>query len=299
MRTTITAIVVLLLALPAAVAKDATYRRLNCEGLALVAAKGVPDAPKHRYQARGICVLEIDEVRGERTFEQRIRLWIEADMLWDEKQGTLEESAEVDNQENPKASGELHTVYRCARDPMIHPPSCQVVSHDNSTGQHVLTAILTTEQKPLLAGRTSLAEASALSAKSGSAAPPPPPPPAPKKKPKLQQAPPTAGTAAPTTTPPRAAGRPLPTPPETPDDTVMTFQDPVLDGYRVDYCFAWGDRCGKPAATAFCVAKGYAGALEWQIAEDIGATSPTRTQGDKRICDQPACDGFFKITCSK
>ncbi len=79
-----------------------------------------------------------------------------------------------------------------------------------------------------------------------------------------------------------------------------TFNNPTIEGYRLDWCLHWATQCGKPAADAWCKRKmgkadGYA--KQWKEAIDIGASSPTYVMGDKKICNQKFCDGFQWITC--
>ncbi len=79
-----------------------------------------------------------------------------------------------------------------------------------------------------------------------------------------------------------------------------TFTNPMIEGRRLDWCLHWGKECGKPAANAWCQRKmgkadGYV--IKWQIAPDIGASSPTYVLGDRKVCNKPFCDGFKSITC--
>ncbi len=77
-----------------------------------------------------------------------------------------------------------------------------------------------------------------------------------------------------------------------------TFNDPIYKGYRLDWCLEWGSQCGKPAADAWCKAKGYgAGAYSFKIAPHIGSRTPTILFTSEEICDQDFCDGFSKIVC--
>ncbi len=80
----------------------------------------------------------------------------------------------------------------------------------------------------------------------------------------------------------------------------QTFNNPKIQGYRLDWCLHWATQCGKPAANAWCAKKygkadGYA--KSWKIAADIGASSPTYVIGDGKVCNQAFCDGFKSITC--
>ncbi|MCB1486377.1 MAG: hypothetical protein KDJ88_02845, partial [Bauldia sp.] len=56
-----------------------------------------------------------------------------------------------------------------------------------------------------------------------------------------------------------------------------TFNNPMQGGNRLDWCYNWGTGCGSQAATAWCKANGYSGgATAFHIANDIGASHPTR-----------------------
>ena len=76
------------------------------------------------------------------------------------------------------------------------------------------------------------------------------------------------------------------------------FQNPTINGYRLDICKVWGQQCGQPAADAFCQHMGYSYAEGYEQAYDIGAHSPTMIISSGQICDQGFCDGFTWINCS-
>ena len=77
-----------------------------------------------------------------------------------------------------------------------------------------------------------------------------------------------------------------------------TFTNPKQGGNRLDWCLGWSTGCGADAANAWCKTKGFAGgASNFTIAENIGASSPTRLLSTGAICDQAYCDGFADITC--
>ena len=81
------------------------------------------------------------------------------------------------------------------------------------------------------------------------------------------------------------------------DPVEQTFNKPKVNGKRLDLCVNWGVDCGAPAATAFCQAQGWNTATAYVVAEDIGASTPTRLIGTGAVCDQAYCDGFKSITC--
>lgn len=84
-------------------------------------------------------------------------------------------------------------------------------------------------------------------------------------------------------------------PPVLADD--HTFSKPQSNGYRVDFCRNWGEGCGEVAANAFCLTQGYEAATAFAADNDIGASTPTQTLGDHKVCDQAFCDGFLSISC--
>jgi hypothetical protein len=81
-------------------------------------------------------------------------------------------------------------------------------------------------------------------------------------------------------------------------DPTQTFNNPMHGPNRLDWCLNWGVGCGADAANAWCAAKGFASATDFAIANDIGASSPTRLIATGAVCDQGFCDGFQYITCT-
>lgn len=85
-----------------------------------------------------------------------------------------------------------------------------------------------------------------------------------------------------------------------PSPVKKTFYKPKWNGNRLDWCVNWAQGCGKPAANAYCKAKGYfKGATAWKMQPNIGASQPTRLIGTGAVCDQGFCDGFQYVTCKK
>ena len=74
----------------------------------------------------------------------------------------------------------------------------------------------------------------------------------------------------------------------------QTFSNPMIQGYRLDWCLKWGEQCGEPAATAWCRTQGFERATEWNIAQNV---PPTYILGDRQVCNQGYCGGFSRITC--
>ena len=79
----------------------------------------------------------------------------------------------------------------------------------------------------------------------------------------------------------------------------QAFANPKVGGQRLDLCLNWGTGCGKPAADAWCVSKGFTTSSSHVVANDIGAVSPTRLITTGAVCDQEFCDGFAEVTCFK
>ncbi len=79
----------------------------------------------------------------------------------------------------------------------------------------------------------------------------------------------------------------------------QSFSNPKVGGQRLDLCLNWGSGCGKPAADAWCVTKGFETSVGHVVANDIGAMTPTRLITTGAVCDQGFCDGFAQVTCHK
>ena len=82
-------------------------------------------------------------------------------------------------------------------------------------------------------------------------------------------------------------------------ETLATFLKPKFGGDRLDWCLNWASGCGKPAADAYCVHKGYQKSKIFVKANNIGSFTQTRLISTGAVCDQGFCDGFKKITCTK
>jgi hypothetical protein len=78
-----------------------------------------------------------------------------------------------------------------------------------------------------------------------------------------------------------------------------TFQNPLHQGYRLDYCQAFGRACGESVATRWCRGQGYEHASDWAIDRGIGDLLPTMSIDADRACHDGQCDGFASISCSR
>ena len=76
----------------------------------------------------------------------------------------------------------------------------------------------------------------------------------------------------------------------------QVFANPENNGYRLDVCREWGANCGKPAADAFCAAKGFSGSLQHAPDPEPGYAS-TRVISSGQICKGSFCTGFQQIIC--
>ncbi|KLN60021.1 hypothetical protein WH96_15075 [Kiloniella spongiae] len=77
-----------------------------------------------------------------------------------------------------------------------------------------------------------------------------------------------------------------------------TYEFPVFDAYRLNYCLTPGTNCGEPAAREWCQKKGHETAVAWVRDDNIGSIFPTINMGSKEICSNYRCDGFKELTCS-
>jgi hypothetical protein len=79
-------------------------------------------------------------------------------------------------------------------------------------------------------------------------------------------------------------------------EQVQIFPNPTLDGKRLDLCLVWGNQCGQAAADAFCKLQVFDAAASFIIAKAVG---PTVVFTGRQICNDPRCDGFESITCTR
>ena len=89
------------------------------------------------------------------------------------------------------------------------------------------------------------------------------------------------------------SGRPGWMPGDASDEGVR-FPDPLVDGVPLDYCLHWGRDCGRPAADAWCRARGFAAASAFEVRLQ---SPPTRVLATGQVCDEVHCDRMVSVTC--
>lgn len=152
---------------------------LDCSGLKLYKASGVPQGPTRAYAFRGTCkasamgttAAAMGGASG--TFGSP---WVEVKLVWDSKSALLTNSVNLSGA-TAGVTGNVQLVFKCNADPVLEPASCVSVKFADQTGWPGFTFYRDKGQP--ISGAATLAEAAALS-KAGGAVPPPPPP-APKK----------------------------------------------------------------------------------------------------------------------
>lgn len=197
----------------------------NCGGLKLVAAAGIPSGKAREYKFHGICkILRVYPKTGSfagyewdkgAKVEELASVWADVAVSWNSQTGYLKE---VTKTQHPYA-GQITMDLRCAGDPVLTDVGCKGLSYSNTTGWSGFDRVYTVP-RPLSRGKTTLAEASALSQQTASGpSTPPPPPPAP-TGPAIQRLPVPTGTepvamAAPQikVAPTRSSPSPRPSPP--------------------------------------------------------------------------------------
>lgn len=78
---------------------------------------------------------------------------------------------------------------------------------------------------------------------------------------------------------------------------ILRFDKPTVDGVLLDWCRLYADKCGQPAADAFCRANGYRRTVRY--VKWNGPGLPTKIISNGQICDDPGCDSFVWIECKK
>jgi hypothetical protein len=85
--------------------------------------------------------------------------------------------------------------------------------------------------------------------------------------------------------------------PEQAPARLNVFQNPTINGIRVDGCMKWGPvGCGDPAANYWCRSKGFKRATSWSK-ENTRPTIFQDPESSHKVCDYFFCGGFTRIAC--
>jgi hypothetical protein len=75
------------------------------------------------------------------------------------------------------------------------------------------------------------------------------------------------------------------------------FENPTINGIRVDGCMKWGPTgCEGPAANHWCRSKGFQRATVWTI-EKVHPTIFQDPASSVKVCDYFFCGGFSRVVC--
>ena len=70
------------------------------------------------------------------------------------------------------------------------------------------------------------------------------------------------------------------------------------DGYGVDQCLAKGDKCGAPAARAYCQSRDFAQATSFRRVDPDEITGSVPKTGSEK-CGHAGCNEYVAITCQR
>jgi hypothetical protein len=91
---------------------------------------------------------------------------------------------------------------------------------------------------------------------------------------------------------------PPPGPPPGPGGDTKTYKKPKIGGARLAYCYKKGKGCdGQTAADAYCEAKGWDDAADFNQSSPLTGLVPTRYIGNGKISKDPITFSFSDITC--
>ncbi len=80
-------------------------------------------------------------------------------------------------------------------------------------------------------------------------------------------------------------------------DTKVFIVANQADGYGVDQCLARGDKCGAPAARAYCQSRDFAQASAFRRVDPDEITGSVPKGGEK--CGHSGCNEYVAITCQR
>jgi hypothetical protein len=69
------------------------------------------------------------------------------------------------------------------------------------------------------------------------------------------------------------------------------------DGYGIDQCLAKGDKCGAPAASAYCQARDFAQAVAYRRVDPDEVTGAV--PATDAACSRHGCAEYVAITCQR
>jgi hypothetical protein len=81
-------------------------------------------------------------------------------------------------------------------------------------------------------------------------------------------------------------------------DTKVFIIANQADGYGVDQCLAKGDKCGAPAARAYCQSRDFAQATSFRRVDPDEITGSVPKAGADR-CGHGGCNEYVAITCQR
>jgi hypothetical protein len=91
---------------------------------------------------------------------------------------------------------------------------------------------------------------------------------------------------------------PPPGPPPSGSGDSKLYKKPKVGGARLAYCLKNGFGCdGQTAADAYCEAKGWDDAADFNQSAPLTKLIPTRYIGNGKICQNSICFSFSDITC--
>ena len=81
-------------------------------------------------------------------------------------------------------------------------------------------------------------------------------------------------------------------------DTKVFIIANEADGYGVDQCLAKGDKCGAPAARAYCQSRDFAQATSFRRVDPDEITGSVPKTGSEK-CGHAGCNEYVAITCQR
>jgi hypothetical protein len=157
---------------PAQTGEEFSSTELSCSGLKLESASGLSGGDERKYRFGGSC--RVYQSNGE---GQQHDFPVTAEARWSVKTKTLSEQLQILGHfeyYDIQVGGAVASLYWCSADPIVGSAACNGHQHKNDTGLEQFSEPFQAH-KPLLAGRTTLAEATKLNSTAGTVPPPPPP----------------------------------------------------------------------------------------------------------------------------